>query len=366
MNERVAREKRSVAVLKDEDTFLKELDWNLERVRKFNHRITLLLIHVEGPVDFIPASPGFVQRLSGILRDTDTLYQIKHGLFAAILMGTHEAGGEAAALRIKRLMMNGEEEGGQDLKVYVGVASIGPEDPILDSQVVYGLLKKDLDMDINWKYRNPDPGSSPQDQPDNTGHVVILATDSLKATGLFRHMERDGFSCYQARGPEDGVDYLRELEQGVFVLDEGLPVEIIESVCKKIHLNRKLDSIFKICLKTSEPLEALCEDVFDQLLPRSIGGDVLAGVVKIGIETSTLRGLHRRNSKFCRIMDSIKVATHKLNQPLQVILGKAELLVLDAKTSRQNLKFLADLEELKRQSQKIADINNKIQRLLNS
>ncbi len=370
MAEKVTPKKQGIAILKDESAFLQELDWNLERVRKFNHRITVLLIQVEENQDPEPQVPGVVYRLSRILRGTDTIYQVKTGLFAAILMGTHEAGGEAAALRIKRLMMKKDETAGthsSPLSVYVGVTSIGPEDSFPDPQMVYDVLKKDLSMDRDWEYRNPGSGEVKADSAGNlAGHVVIFASETFNHTDLLNVMTGAGYQCYLARGPEDGIDYLRELKQAVLIMEDALSPDLIKSLCQKLQSNRNLDTIFKICIRTSESKNLCCRDVFDQLLPSNIGKEVLIESVRLGLETSRLRDLDRRNSGFQALMDSLKIASHKLNQPLQIILGKTELILIDIKARKRQVKFLDDLEEIKRQAQKTADINNKIQRLLNN
>ncbi len=362
-----------VEFLGDKSAFLKELDWNLNRVRKFNHRITVLLIQIQGSDPHTGHRPHsshskILEDLSQVLRDTDNIYKIGNDLFAAILPSTHEAGGEAAALRIKRLILHSSDpDSGHDLakQVYVGVASVGPDDPFLDPAVVLSALEEDLAMDKEWGYELPE--SEPHSEmKEEVGHVVILAPYQVKWKELNKIVTDTGCKFYEAQGPDDAIDYLKDIDQAVLIVDATLPDDQLKSVCKKLHFYRELDDIFKILL--TAPNNLPCLDSFDHFLPVDLDVQVLADSISVGLETSRLRRLNRRAIRQKGIFESIQKACHKLNQPLQVIIGKAELILLECQGNPRDLKtkkrLLEDLVEIKAQSSKAAEINHKIQRLL--
>ncbi len=344
--------------------FLKELDRALSRVKQFNHRVTVLLIELEEA----KKTPEEAKKIADSLRDSDTIYQIEKGLFAAILQGTHEAGGEAAALRIKRVLSQNREE--DQPKVYIGVMSIDPKTPYLDADIVFSILKKDLLMDKEWHKATPkDEGVEPSKDA-GIGHVVIFTQELRRSDDLSQELRRQGYKIFYPDTPEEGLDYLKGLDKAVVILEGSLSQNLKEYICENIHINRELDVIFKIYIEEGDPPSGKCRGLFDEILPVDIDRELLKRFVITGMETSRLRVLNRRNMRLEGIISSVKTTIHRLNQPLQVILGKAELVLVELAGNLKNIhdvkQIVQDIEQIKNQAQKAAEITRKTERLLSA
>lgn len=97
-------------------------------------------------------------------------------------------------------------------------------------------------------------------------------------------------------------------------------------------------------------------------MPDSISDQDLYWHLKRAIDLSLEKILFSNHLKCEIVLNSVGSASHKLNQPLQVALGKVELLLLDSAAETQ---LVQDLKVIRSQILLAAEINQKIERLVN-
>ncbi|HDN59383.1 MAG TPA: diguanylate cyclase [Candidatus Marinimicrobia bacterium] len=355
--------------LRNMECFIEDLKRELVRARERKNRTTLLLVEVDDRINADESSKGssFEEvsiHLSEILRNNDSIYRIAKNRFAAILPTTYEAGGEAAALRLKRLIPKKIAERLHiPCSLLVGVLSIDPQE-IMDHTKLLDALEKDLfrdqdsqKLDFDLIKREP--------KKEKTRHVVILGIKSqeLDVVASILSLNKD-CEVHFTNSQEKGLNALRGQRKGVLIVDPDISLESRLETCKKIRSNRELHDTYIICLHKNSNLVsgiANLSELADEVLPVDIGIDQIVRSISAGFRVMDLKKEISKIPMLLDILDFIGRASHQLNQPLQIIIGKIEILLLNAKEDGSTYSIL---KEIRKQALRTADINQKISRLV--
>lgn len=200
------------------------------------------------------------------------------------------------------------------------------------------------------------------------GPVLLYGVNQEIIMGLRDELVPFGYRIENLEGIEDGTEQI--LEQTLLALDDkfcvlligdDLAKDEIKSKIKKIRKNRGLDCVFIIVITSDsnndEALEALGGDL---VLSSGLKISTLTKHIMKGHQISVLRAYSKLQATHNSILESIRAASHKLNQPLQVILGKTDLVELGVITQEQ---YPSIFEDIKKSVLLLSDINSKIARI---
>ena len=344
--------------------FLEAIYDGQKRAEKFGYRVSAVLLKLISPLDetTINEATDFVK---STLRKDDSFYSLGNGLFGAILPDTHEAGGEAAARRLKRFFQRALTNLERDSlpQISVGVVSIGPNEKIAPERILH-LLKRDLELDIECLEQelsgelNDEIVSCKHEQIQESRPQVVIASDNFDiAVELKAQIEGDCdvWICSDIVSFKEVVS--SKTISAVAVLFSDL--DKVKDITEILQSDRKLDSTFKVLMSKAGDIGLGKE--FDVVLENDSVAEV-AQILRLGTRIGWLQGKASKAQKWAGICESVSKATHKLNQPLQVILGKIEIIVLDYEEDHPEL--AERLREIRKQALKAAEINHKIARLV--
>jgi PleD family two-component response regulator len=354
--------------LRNMEGFIEDLKCELVRAIERKYRTTLLLVEVDDRIAADELYKGssleeVSNDLSEILRNNDSIYRIAENRFVAILPATYEAGGEAAALRLKRLIPKKIAERLHiPCSLLVGVLSIDPQE-IKDHTKLLDSLEKDLlrDQDcqkLDFELIKMEP------KKEKTRHVVILGIKSQELDAVASILSLKDFEVHFTSSQEKGLNALRGQRKGVLIVDPDISLESRLETCEKIRSDRELHDTYIICLHKNSNLVSGIKNlsgIADEVLPVDIGIDQIIRSISAGFRVMDLKKEISKIPMLLDILDFIGRASHQLNQPLQIIIGKIEILLLNMKEDGSTY---STLKEIRKQALRAADINQKISRLV--
>ncbi len=347
----VENSNNKIASYLNKEAFYSDLKKEIGRITRYGHRATFMLIelHISGEIndDYIKS---LYDQIRHKLRTCDSLYFFSSPCtFAAILPDTHEGGGECAALRLKRNISQFAGSSKGTIATSIGLVSMGQE-TLQSPESIIEALKRDLKRDNTCQSL---PRSYKKDNtPGSRRHLVVLP-ESIN--GLEQVIGTIEPFCHVTL-------FNPEIQKKVGPLDaDGLVLVLNKDFknLKKIQNHEGLKKIFKIFLGKTDS-----ED-FDLILPETCDPDFLSySILKAfsGLEKEGKRG--GDIERYAQSLSAISASTHQLNQPLQIILGKIELLLLDLDSGRVEPEKIKEiLSQIRGQILYSADINQKINRL---
>ncbi len=320
--------------------FFLDAQKELARVERHGGKSTFALIkpHLdlsELNDDYIKSLYSFIKEQ---LRQCDSLYIFDKETFVAILPETHEAGGEMASARIKKNISLAYASSKQSLSISVGVVSVWPgRCPNVTSLIEE--LKKDLTRDQKCQFL-------PQ-QSDVRHRKICLVTEEDLQEKLANALSYKGFEILDKKRIKD-ADII--VIQKDFCRKKNIDTEFLqknELLAYKANLKFQNYSILIASRNPVEPIKFI-----------------------ITICLANDEGCHKGKDHLCDkkykdILSAIGSSTHQLNQPLQIMMGKIELLLLDLSLGEDVSKSQIQkaLKQLKEQVHYASEINAKINRL---
>ncbi|OPL17101.1 MAG: hypothetical protein AVO38_05725 [delta proteobacterium ML8_D] len=350
------------------EDFIEDLKTTLASAREHKNQTTLLLVELDTGKNADKSSKGFnlervYNHISKILRNRDSLYRIAENRFAAILPTTYEAGGEAAALRLKKQIPK-RVPGylNTPCSLSVGVLSVEPNETI-DHKNLFDSLEKDLFRDQDCQER--DFASIKREiKEEKTRHVVILGNKSQELDAVASVLSLKDCEAHCISKPEKGLNTLREWGTGVLIVASDISSQARLETCKKIRLDRELHDTYVIWLQERSNMSHAIDNpsgLVDEILPADIGIDQILRSISAAFRVMDLKTEISKIPLFLNILDFVGRTSHQLNQPLQVIIGKIEILLLNEKEDENTS---SALKEIRKQALRAADINQKISRLI--
>jgi len=350
------------------EDFIEDLKTTLASARENKNQTTLLLVELDSGKNADKSSRGFnlervYNHISKILRNNDSLYRIAENRFAAILPTTYEAGGEAAALRLKKQIPK-RVPGylNTPCSLSVGVLSVEPNETT-DHKNLFDSLEKDLFRDQDS--RELDFASINRESKEGkTGHVVILGDKSQELDAVASVLSLKDCKVHCISTLEKGLHALRGKEKGVLIVASDISSKSRLETCTKIRLDRELHDTYVICLQESSSMSHANENppgLVDEILPADIGIDQIVRSISAAFRIMDLKAEISKIPVLLNIIDFVGRTSHQLNQPLQVIIGKIEIMLLNEKGDENTS---SALKEIRKQALRAADINQKISRLV--
>lgn len=358
MTKSLTNPEKSNSRLSTIETFISDAKKELERIKRYGHRATFMIIKpdipdsIENIVDYTEFLYNCIKKE---LRGCDSVYFFNDLSFTAILPDTHEGGGESAALRLKRKISHASDKFGQKISSSIGLVSVG-QDNISDIKSVIEALKRDLERDKKCQ-----------------SYLNNVETVHKKQLGAIIWCKRwfEAEKIKKSLKPYADVLITDDLEEvNGFLIGKtycvafclpGIEYDGFMETLKKYLYNRRLKNIFNIMVGDIKDFKS----EFDLCLPENSSSQVFAYSI---LSAFTILNKHRNRNEIQKYLDTfsaISSATHQLNQPLQIIIGKIELLLLDIEENSHIAKeaIQKTLAEIRKQVLYSADINQKINRL---
>jgi len=321
--------------------FFVNVQKELARVERYGHKTTFLIIKplLKNNISKQSYLKEIYQYISEELRHCDSVYLLSDDSLAAILPHTHEAGGESAAHRIKKKISQIESKEGIPIPVSIGVVSVWPgECPNVNDLILE--LKRDLDRDERCQLL-PETREEESEKP----RLCLIVSERV-ASIILKELQ-EVFRISRDLGSLHASDC---------VIVEKSQLDITKPKVNFNQINQRLTN--KIDLKFKDIELSICFDGKADLsrIVRAIWGQD-KGPTKDSPEIS--------KRKVKDVLSVIGSSAHQLNQPLQIMMGKIELLLLDLLTedgvSKETLK--ESLTQIKEQVHYAAEITSKINRL---
>ena len=314
------------------EAFFKEAKRELARIDRYGGTTTFVLI--DPIIDSSESIDDYIEFLyhaiKNELRCSDSLYLLSNHRLCAILSNTHEAGGDQAVYRIKRRISAISKINDQPVAMSVGTVSVWPghfnsvEDLINE-------LENDLKRDRKCQFL-----------PDKALHVerplVCILSENESPLELISRLSSN-FQISQSQ---------EDVANAQMVIVGRDSSSLITNLIRK---NGKLKH--KITLTTDDRELVIYSS-------RKVDASRIVSVLY-----GPQEGVRVDHKKYKDVLSSIGSSTHQLNQPLQIMMGKLEILQLDISSDREISKeqLKETISEIKEQVHYAAEINNKINRL---
>lgn len=346
-----------ISEIRTREDFFHELEREIARVRRYGHRITLLLIEPEIKLDGAQMEEFRVQFFKQ-LRSSDCAYVYDDRKFAAILPDTHEAGGEAAALRIKRRICSALAEKSINISLSIGVVSL---DAGVSKDIQELVIDLEHDLGRDRQCQAIDLQEVKTEKPES--EVVLVCGTGLQFISELADIAGSEYNIRDVTS-DTLLENLSTQDCQVVVMGMNVPMEEKKSLTREIRFNRELNITYIVWLQDENVPESRDPDFScDLLLPEEVTPPLLWPVLRHGFVIISLKQKCGNTDQFKGMLDSIGSAAHQLNQPIQIILGRLELFMLNMDETPENESFLNDIKTMRRQALLAADINKKIGRL---
>ncbi len=275
------------------------------------------------------------------LRECDSLYIFDKDTFVAILPETHEAGGEIASARIKRAISQNYTDPKHSIPMSIGIVSVWSECCPNVTDLVEE-LKKDLARDQKCQFLPR------QSQPRlEKKRVCVLVGGELRSR-LDKVLPSEAFEISEEKDIDDAELIIF---QEKFCRQRGVDIKLLQKNSQlQCIANIKVDgdSIIVASRSSLDPVEFVARLCF--------------------VNRDWPKRPDPYSRKYEDILSAIGSSTHQLNQPLQIMMGKIELLLLDLSLGEDvsRAQIQEALKQIKEQVHYASEINSKINRLTKS
>lgn len=343
------------------ERFRQDIEKEILRVNRYRTCTSVILMEIKKPAQDGLQAEGQVHFPKGLLRASDCIFPLGEGRYGAILPFTHEAGGEITMRRVKEEILGCKNLGGAaPSNVAASVVCLQPHEYI-DASEVIATLERGLAIDKEGEQKPLPPNiNSSSAKPQVIVIVFSERKDSEKRKGIRSVLCTQGLEPSEAFTVEELLSLVIISEGAIIFCSPDTPPEVIGMFLKKIGYTGYLEKIFLVApLKSSREIDEkfLENDVFfsDLKSPEEIHA-----CYALGTRTIAFKKAINHKRKLEETLTSISQASHQLNQPLQVLLGKLDVLLL---SQTGNGAAETAFSNMKKQVFRASDINQKIARL---
>jgi len=340
----------------NKQAFLSDVAKELNRIRRYGHRASFMFIKpliTDGLTD--DYEKLLYSAIKKELRDCDSVYIFEKGVYSAILPDTHEGGAEYAALRLKRSLSRQKSIGDQGpVAVQIGLLSAGPES-VVNVDSLLKALKRDLERDGKCQAFFEEKKTA---RAGDKNQILFISHDVKSSIGLEQALEK---ACKILPLELGYLEALENDKKYAAVLDENW-LAVNRAGVEKLQKSGVFKNIFTILVGCGNKVSLQC----DLVLPRECDSKFLCYTILKAFNSLREDGTKDNKclKRYAETLSAISAATHQMNQPLQIILGKMELLLLDLETGSLEPEDIKKVfQEIRRHVLFSADINQKINRL---
>lgn len=348
--------------------FLVGVDYELERTKRYELNFSVLLLEIQNLFEENIKTAKFPSKTFQIkefiekeLRGTDIVYAISPIKFGIILPCTYEMGAETVSLRLKKkIAHNFKDSSSLPAASCSGILSID-EHSKLTSRKIYDLLIDQLKREYRYQiWFNEITEISRRE----SGNIIVFTDDKSKYNSVQNAIEKKGYILYITNSLEDSVNTLNEKKQAVLVIDNQThQYPDIIPILNNIQNQKKIKRFFILGVGCSEEIAAIC----DNKLPYNAEIEIIALNILKSMEYISLFQENIMLHQTKNALKTIRSMMHQAGQPMQVIMGRAEILLFklsSGQTGEKDLEELVNsLEKIKIAVTELSDISQKTGRL---
>jgi len=177
--------------------------------------------------------------------------------------------------------------------------------------------------------------------------ILIAEDDSISCRILEAALIKWGYEVIPVYDGESAFAQLLEINAPkLAILDWEMPGYDGIEVCHKIRKIKTINQPYLIILsakQTKKDISTGLDSGADDFIQKPFDFDELKSRINVGRRMVDLKEALRESEKFKGVLEMAGGVCHELNQPLQVILGASELLLMDMqenKTMQKNIKTI--------------------------
>lgn len=194
--------------------------------------------------------------------------------------------------------------------------------------------------------------------------ILITEDDAITLKMLERKLGSWG---YEVVSFTDGNAAWEKLQQddapNLLLLDWMMPGMNGIEICRKLKQQPKGTSTYIILLTArdrEDDIVAGLDAGADDYITKPFGNNELRSRVNVGRRMIALQNALSEKEKLQAVFETAGAVCHELNQPLQVVSGVTELLLLDVKNTDPHYEKLMTLME---QTERMGEITNKLMKI---
>jgi GGDEF domain-containing protein len=342
-----------------EQEFLYAIDYELTRCARYGDMFSVVILKAvnlladqEQHLEIKDQTRNIAEFIRKSLRIADNIHILNTSSFGIILPCTYEAGAESVALRLKKGLSSAfSGDDNSPLASIAGICSSAAE-PGQTSRRIYDTAVATLEREKISQAWFVEPVSS--DTGRDAGCVVVCTDNKVKYKDIASKIQEYGYVVYMAENPADMADVMLSRTYAIGIVDHNHASEFDDTL-KKIRKQEKEGAGYYFFMGIGE----LDESLYDIVVPVSRKKETIIQYIKRTIEYMALKQQAEICQQMKKALGSIRFMTHQMGQPLQVMLGNAELLKLKIEDENA-MKYL---DNIRMSIVTLSDMNMKISRL---
>jgi len=199
----------------------------------------------------------------------------------------------------------------------------------------------------------------------DTSSVSILVTDdNLVTIKLITNMlEKEGYRTFSAMNGAECIDASESLKPDLILLDISMPqmggIEVC-TILKKDQKTREIPIIFVTANRQTDVIKmAFDAGGADYILKPINRIELLARIKSVLIQKILTQKLVEKE-KFSGVLEMAGAVCHELNQPIQVAMGYADILLTDV---TEDHPLRPNLRRIKDQIKRMGELTGKLMRI---
>lgn len=194
---------------------------------------------------------------------------------------------------------------------------------------------------------------------------ILIAEDNAITLKMLKR--KLGSWGYEVVSFTDGKAAWEKLQQddtlNLLLLDWMMPGMDGIEICRKLKQQPKDTPIYIILLTARDQEDDIVAGLdagADDYITKPFGNNELRSRVNVGRRIIALQNALLEKEKLQAVFETAGAVCHEMNQPLQVVSGVAELLLLDVKNTDPHYEKLMTLME---QTERMGEITNKLMKI---
>jgi len=194
--------------------------------------------------------------------------------------------------------------------------------------------------------------------------ILIAEDDAITEKMLKRKLNDWGYEVVSvADGNEAWVKIQQDDAPNLLLLDWMMPgIDGIE-ICRRLKQQPKGALVYIILLTARDKEDDIVAGLdagADDYITKPFGNNELRSRVDVGRRMIALQNALLENEKLQAVFETAGAVCHEMNQPLQVLSGVTELMLLETKKSDRHYEKLMTLME---QTERMGKITNKLMKI---
>ena len=184
----------------------------------------------------------------------------------------------------------------------------------------------------------------------NTNMKILIAEDDMTSRAMLQAvLAKWGYDVTAASDGEQAWAALQEpTPPGLAVLDWEMPGLDGDELCRRLRAQERKEPLYLILLTSRGAPEDIVRGLeagADDYIAKPYDNAELKARVDVGRRMLMLQNEMREREKLQGVLEMAGAVCHELNQPLQIVSGFSEMLLLDADAGDKNSETLKTIKD---------------------